>query len=109
MQSPTRTKMIELNFVERTNFLVTRKRSIEDYMSIQKLNVLVPGANLSFSDWDDVKKICAHHPRAGDLGGKKVASKYFRQMDIVDLRSKYNETAGGDEFLEIYEIIKSKI
>ena len=56
--SPNLAKMIELGLVEGKDFFVTRKRMLENYLPFESLNNYVPGANLCYGHWDNVKDIC---------------------------------------------------
>jgi len=102
--SPNAEKLAEYGFVEGDDFMVSKKREIENYMSLDGIERLVPGANLTFTDWCDVKALSKSNGLAGALGGKKIASKLFESLTFEELRSTFS-TGEIDEFLEIHSIV----
>lgn len=84
--------------------MVSKKREIENYMSLEGIERLVPGANLIFTDWCDVKALSKSNGLAGALGGKKIANKLFESLTFEELRSTFS-TGEIDEFLEIHSIV----
>ncbi len=106
--SKTRYLLIKYGFSEGKDFHVTKKRELENYISCSALNRLFPNANLAYSDWDDIKKICKNHADGFNIGGDKVAEKRFSQLTYFEIKSTYYD-GNEDEFLKIYNIIKGKI
>lgn len=101
--SPNRQRLLDYGFIEGDDFSVTRKRMLENYIPSSKLNEFVPNANLTYGDWDHVKKICKSHPLAGHLGGKKVAERHFTKLTYTDLKASFDCPVEGDEFINIYK------
>jgi hypothetical protein len=52
--------------------------------------------------------MCAKHQLAGKLGGRGVADKHFKNLNFEELRSTFFDGT-EDEFLQIYELVKSKL
>lgn len=101
--SPNRETLVEYGFIEGTNFSVTRKRMLENYIPAFALNRLVPNARLDYGDWDHVKTICKSHAQAGRLGGQNVAERHFSNLTYEELKFSFNCSQRGDEFIEIYD------
>ncbi|HAS8618346.1 TPA: OLD family endonuclease, partial [Vibrio vulnificus] len=99
--SPNAEKLAEYGFVEGENFTVSKKREIENYMSSAGIERLVPGANLAFTDWCDVKALSKSNGLAGALGGKKIASKLFSSLTFEELRETFFN-GEVDEFVELH-------
>jgi predicted ATP-dependent endonuclease of OLD family len=110
-ESDNRNRLIELGFSEQTDFLVTRKRAIENYIPCSHLNSFISEASphLLYGDWEHVKNICKNHPDAGTLGGKNVAEKHFTSLTLAYLQSTFNPTGNDDEFLQLYNMVIAKI
>ncbi|MCS0182637.1 AAA family ATPase [Vibrio alginolyticus] len=99
--SPNAEKLAEYGFVEGENFTVSKKREIENYMSPAGIERLVPGANLAFTDWCDVKALSKSNDLAGALGGKKIANKLFPSLTFEELRETFFN-GEVDEFVELH-------
>lgn len=97
--------LTDLGFILGINCALSKKRTLENYISSEALNRLVEGANINYGDYENVKDICKKHPLAGKLGGKKVAEKYFCELTFEDLKSTYCANGVNDEFLEIYSAV----
>jgi predicted ATP-dependent endonuclease of OLD family len=106
--SPTKTALETLGFIDRTDFVISKKRNLENYISPDALNRLVPNSNLNHDDWSNVKQMCARHQLAGRLGGRGVADRYFRNLTFDELRSTFFD-GHEDEFLMIYELAMLKL
>jgi len=100
--SPNAKKLVEYGFEEGINFSVSRKREIENYMIPSALERLIPGCNMEFTDWCDVKEKAKQSPYSASLGGKKIASKHFPSLTFQELQAAFNPSGNDDEFLEIY-------
>ncbi len=101
-ESPNVTKLSSLGLVEGKDFSVTRKRALENYIPCDKLNELVPGAEVYYGDWDDVKVICKTNPLAAKLGGKKVVERHFSKLTYKDLKLSFDCKDDRDEYLVLY-------
>lgn len=109
MDSPNYKKLQEA-YPNRTDcFQVLRKREIENYIPSSYFYSLMPSIAISYGDWDDVKEICKRHSDSIRLKGKKVCEGHFRYLTYEQLRSTFCPDGQDehDEFLEIYEKIKS--
>lgn len=102
-------ELLNLGLIEGINFLITRKRSLENYIPPDALNQRIPGAELDYDDWAQVKNICAGHTLAGQLGGRNVVEKCFNQLTYEELSSSYNYADERDEFMDLYELAVSKL
>jgi putative ATP-dependent endonuclease of the OLD family len=108
MASPTKAGLEELGFVEGTDFQISKKRNLENYISPAALNRLVPDSNFVHDDWTNVKKISASHPMAGRLGGRGIADRHFKNLTFEELRSTFFN-GDEDEFIMLYELAKQKL
>lgn len=106
-QSPNKARLEEYGFVEGNDFQVTKKRMLENYISCEALNRLVPGANLAYGDYDNLKAICKAHQMAGNLGGKNVAEKFFASLTFEELKTVFRYD-NGDEFIDLYNAVINK-
>lgn len=111
MDSPNLAKLMGYGYTEE-NCAVSRKREIENYIPDSYYKTLTPPINdISYGDWDDVKKICKNHIEAGRLGGKGVCEKHFSKLTYDQLRQTFcpDNVDENDEFLFIYNKIKEQI
>lgn len=99
--SPNSEKLIELGYKENIDFHVTYKREIENYIPIDYFKNLENPIEITYGDWDDVKKICKEHEFAGRLGGKNVCERHFPNLTFEQI-IKTLKIGDKDEFLEIY-------
>lgn len=106
--SPNLTTLQGLNFVEGADFLVTKKRMLENYIPPSALNRIVENANITYGDFDHVKNICATHPLAGYLGGRGVVERHFKKLTFDEIKSTFFDGT-EDEFLIVYNLIMSKM
>ncbi|MFI8685873.1 ATP-dependent nuclease [Rossellomorea sp. NPDC077527] len=106
--SPNKVKLIEFGFTEEEEFLVTKKRELENYIPPYALKRLVPNSNLEYDDWADVKLLCKTSSFAGQLGGKKVAQRHFISLTFEELRSAFFN-GEEDEFLKLYGLVRNKM
>jgi hypothetical protein len=105
--SPNREKLIELGFYEGKHFFITKKRMLENYIICSALNRIVPDANLTYGDWENVKDICKVHSLARYLGGKDVAQRHFSKLTLDELRKAFCDSSGNDEFLRLYNQVRN--
>ncbi|RYJ44511.1 ATP-dependent nuclease [Flavobacterium beibuense] len=106
--SPNYTKLITAGFRDEIDFRISKKRSIENYIPFSKLNSLVPGADLNYGDWDNVKQICIQNPHSIRLGGKKVCGIFFDRLTFAEIRSTFFDGT-EDEFMLVYQSLKALI
>jgi putative ATP-dependent endonuclease of OLD family len=107
-QSPTRTALESLGFVDGTDFIISKKRNLENYISSTALNRLVPNSNTNHNDWSNVKQLCARHQLAGRLGGRGVADRHFKNLTFAELRTTFFD-GNEDEFINIHTLASSKL
>lgn len=107
-ESPTKITLEQLGFTENADFIISKKRNLENYISSDALNRLVPDSNLNHNDWTNVKKVCASHQLAGRLGGRGVANRHFRNLTFDELRSTFFD-GNEDEFINIHTLIVQKL
>ncbi|HLV02952.1 MAG TPA: AAA family ATPase, partial [Acidobacteriota bacterium] len=107
--SPNRQTLVSLGLVENDTFYLLRKRELENYINPLALRRIVPGLEIEFDDFTDVKQLCKQHPRHHELGGAKVAQRHFCKQTFDELRTAFRLPDGGDEFVKIYELIASKV
>lgn len=106
--SPNAEKLIEYGFTQGVEFDVTRKREIENYISTDAIERLVPGANITVTNWCDVKSMSKSNPLAGALGGKNITSKHFTSLTFEELRSTFLDN-DDDEFLALHNRLSTLI
>jgi predicted ATP-dependent endonuclease of OLD family len=109
--SPNLTALVNYGLIENTDFLITKKRLLENYIHPTALERLVPGSNLSYGDFDHAKNICKKHPVpniAIKLGGGKVATVHYKNLTFEELKMTWDD-GNEDEFLKMYNIIISKL
>jgi putative ATP-dependent endonuclease of OLD family len=106
--SPTKDLLLNLGLVEGENFIITKKRELENYIPFQALNDLCPGANLEYGDYDDVKELCLKNNERETLGKDKVLKEHFVKLDFNQIRSSFYD-GNEDEFLILYKLIKGKL
>ena len=107
--SPNAVALADLGFVANVNCAVTKKRALENYIVPAALNRLVPEAQITYSDFDQVKNICRKHPQAGRLGGKNVVERHFSHLTFNELRMGFCPNGQDDEFLELFNAIGKQI
>jgi len=100
--------LCDYGFIEGKDFLVSKKRAMENYIPDTALNRLVPNASIKFGDWHNVKQICKTNPKSSLLGGSRVLEKHFQKLSFQDLKRSFYD-GNEDEFLKIYSIVVRKI
>lgn len=108
--SKNETNLVSYGLVSGTDFLISRKRNLENYIHPTALTRLVPAAVINYSDFDNVKTICkTYHDDTvrGHLGGKKVADKHYCSLTFDELRMTWNN--GTDEFINLFNTITAKL
>jgi hypothetical protein len=106
--SPTKSTLESLGFVDGRDFIISKKRNLENYISPAATNRLVPNSNLNYDDWSNVKQLCARHPMSGRLGGRKIAERHFTNLTFDELRSTFYD-GNEDEFINVYVLASSKL
>lgn len=94
-----------------TDFLVSRKRLLENYIHPVALQRLVPGAIITYTDYDHAKNFCKDYSDdtiRGYLGGKNVAEKHYTRLTFDELRMTWYDGV-EDEFVNLYNIITAKL
>jgi len=103
--------LLGYGFVDGVDFVISRKRLLENYIHPTALQRMVPQAVITYTDFDHAKNFCNDYPDSSiraSLGGKKVAQKHFCGQTFDELRLSWN-TEPIDEFLNIHNIISSKL
>ncbi len=90
---------------------LTRKREIECYIHPSYFQTLSSPIEISYGDYDDVKKKCKEHHFSGYLGGGNVCERHFCHLTFEQLRLTFCPSGNDDddEFLEIYNSILRKL
>ncbi len=108
--SKNETNLTSYGLVSGTDFLISKKRNLENYIHPTALTRLVPAAVVAYADYENVKTICKTYPDdnvRGHLGGKKVADKHYCSLTFAELRLTWNN--GTDEFINLYNTITAKL
>lgn len=98
-----------LGFVKDFDFWVTSKRAIENYINKKTIERAIPGIALNYDDFTNMKKFCKNHNNAPQLGGRKIAEKYFCDQTFDELKESFKMPDGSDEFKKMFQMIKSKL
>lgn len=107
-ESTNRELLNKLDLVEGYDFVITKKRELENYISVDYLNHICPNANLEFEEYDDVKDLCNKNIERQDLGKDKVLKTHFENLNFDHIRSTFFD-GEEDEFLLLFNLIKAKI
>lgn len=109
--SPNYTALINYGLTNNVDFLITKKRLLENYIHPSALERLVPGSGLVYGDFEHAKNLCKDHqnPRIrARLGGKSVAEKHYRNLTFDELKLTWDD-GNEDEFLNLYQIMLDKL
>lgn len=109
--SPNETSLINYGLTLGTDFLITKKRLLENYIHPSALQRLVPGSTITYTDFDHAKNLCKNYPDSelrAHIGGGKVAEKHYSSLTYADLRLTWFD-GNNDEFLDLYNTIASKL
>ena len=109
--SPNLTALINYGLIENSDFLITKKRLLENYIHPTALERLVPGCKLAYEDFDHAKNLCKSHPDSqirASLGGKSVAEKHYPNLTFDELKLTWDD-GNEDEFLKLYQIMADKL
>ena len=107
-QSNTKTLLEGLGFSEENDFIITKKRELENYIPAEYLNQICPGANLEYGDFDDVKMKCSANQQRDLLGRNHVLKTHFTGLSFEHLRSTLFDGT-NDEFIDLYNLIVGKL
>jgi len=108
--SPNEQNLTAYGLTKGSDFLVSKKRELENYIHKDALMRLVLGSSFTYSDFDDVKKICKEYPDdtlKGQIGGKNVSEHHYCNLTFEELQKTWFDGT-TDEFLELYNLIISK-
>lgn len=109
--SPNHTALVNYGLTENSDFLITKKRLLENYIHPTALERLVPGSNLVYGDFDHAKNLCKSHPDSqirASLGGKGVAEKHYPNLTFDELKLTWDD-GNEDEFLKLHQIMTDKL
>jgi AAA15 family ATPase/GTPase len=93
------------------DFLISRKRLLENYIAPIALQRLVPNSIIKYSDFDHAKNFCKNYSDSGirgQLGGAGVADHHYCRLTFEDLRLTWFDGT-TDEFIELYNSITTKL
>lgn len=109
--SPNETSLVNYGLTLGTDFLITKKRLLENYIHPSALHRLVPGSTITYTDFDHAKNLCKDYPDSlmrAHLGGSKVAEKHYETLTHAELKLTWFD-GNTDEFLDLYNIIAAKL
>jgi putative ATP-dependent endonuclease of OLD family len=109
--SPNHSALINYGLTDNVDFLITKKRLLENYIHPSALERLVPGSALAYGDFDHAKNLCKSHPDStirARLGGKSVAEKHYPNLTFDELKLTWDD-GNEDEFLNLYQIMVDKL
>ena len=109
--SPNEINLTNYGLVEGTDFVISKKRLLENYIHPNALQRLVPGAVVTYSDFDHAKNFSKDYPDAtirAHLGGSKVAEKHYCNLTFDELRQTWFDGV-DDEFLNLYNLLTAKL
>jgi len=105
------TKLLNYGLANGTDFYITKKRLLENYIHPTALQRLVPNSVITYTDFDHAKNFCktyADDTIRGHLGGSKVAEKHYCSQTYNELRLTWFDGA-DDEFITLHQAIKAKL
>jgi predicted ATP-dependent endonuclease of OLD family len=109
--SPNEQNLVSYGLTENVDFLITKKRLLENYIHPSALQRLVPNSVITYSDFDHAKNFCKSYPDdaiKGRLGGAGVAERHYCHLTFDDLRLTWFDGT-ADEFLDLYNTITTKL
>jgi putative ATP-dependent endonuclease of OLD family len=109
--SVNQTNLITYGLTLGTDFTIAKKRLLENYIHPSALQRLVPGAIITYTDFDHAKNFCKDYPDAtirGHLGGKSVVEKHYTNLTFDELRLTWFDGV-EDEFINLYNIVAGKL
>ncbi len=105
------TKLLDYGLESGTDFHITKKRLLENYIHPTALQRLVPNSVITYTDFDHAKNFCktyADDTIRGHLGGSKVAEKHYCSQTFDELRLSWFD-GFNDEFIILYQAINAKL
>ncbi|MBN8707513.1 MAG: AAA family ATPase [Bacteroidetes bacterium] len=109
--SPNEINLVEYGLTNGTDFAISRKRLLENYIHPTALQRLVPGSVITYTDFDHAKNFCKNYPDSrirALLGGSKVAEHHYCHLTFNELRMTWFDGT-TDEFIKLYNTIVSKL
>lgn len=109
--SPNATNLANYGLTIGTDFMISRKRLLENYIHPAALQRLVPGSLITYTDFDHAKNFCRDYLDSGirgHLGGSKVAERHYCNLTFDELRLTWLDGV-DDEFVNLYNTIIAKI
>jgi putative ATP-dependent endonuclease of OLD family len=109
--SPNETNLADYGLINGTDFAISQKRLLENYIHPTALQRLVPGSVITYTDFDHAKNFCKNYPDSvirGHLGGSKVAEHHYCNLTFDELRMTWFDGA-NDEFITFYNTIVAKL
>lgn len=105
------TNLIAYGLTLGTDFAISKKRLLENYIHPTALQRLVPAAVVTYTDFDHAKNFCKDYPDdaiRAHLGGKNVADKHYSSLTFDELRLTWFDGV-EDEFINLYNVIVGKL
>lgn len=109
--SQNEVKLLDYGLSSGTDFHITKKRLLENYIHPTALQRLVPNSVITYTDFDHAKNFCktyANDTIRGHLGGSKVAEKHYCSQTFDELRLTWFDGI-EDEFITLYQAINAKL
>lgn len=109
--SPNEENLVAYGLTLGSDFSITKKRLLENYIHPSALERLVPNSTVTYTDFDHAKNFCKDYPDSvirGQLGGSKVAERHYCNLTFEDLRLTWFDGT-NDEFLDLYNVIRAKL
>ncbi len=109
--SPNALKLTGYGLTITTDFHISKKRLLENYIHPTALQRLVPTAVITYTDFEHAKNFCKTYPDdtiRAYLGGSKVAEKHYCAQNYDELRLSWFDGV-EDEFVNIHQAICSKL
>lgn len=109
--STNQTNLIAYGLTLGTDFAISKKRLLENYIHPTALQRLVPAAVITYTDFDHAKNFCKDYPDdaiRAHLGGKSVAYKHYTSLTFDELRLTWFDGV-EDEFINLYNVIVGKL
>jgi predicted ATP-dependent endonuclease of OLD family len=103
--------LVAYGLTQGSEFMITKKRLLENYIHPTALQRLVPGSVITYTDFDHAKNFCKDYPDSAirkHLGGSKVAEKHYCNLTFEELRLTWLDGA-DDEFVALYNTITAKL
>lgn len=109
--SENETNLVAYGLTSGTNFVISKKRLLENYIHPTALQRLVPNSTITYTDFDHAKNFCKNYPDSAiraQLGGSKVAEHHYTNLTFDELRLAWFDGT-NDEFIDLYNTIIAKL